>query len=77
MVGVFETDQLGPDGKRILPFVGQNVVAVRSPEKLKGTPTLPLPPPTEALKMDKEEVEIAETLYDLGGTSTSSRMGRR
>jgi hypothetical protein len=66
LVRVFETDQVGPDGKRILLFVGQNVVAVRSPEKLKRTPTLPLPPPTEALKMDKEEVEITETLYDPG-----------
>jgi hypothetical protein len=46
LVRVFETDQVGPDGKKIHLFMGQNVVAVRSPDKLKGVPTLPLPPPS-------------------------------
>jgi hypothetical protein len=64
LVKVFETDQVGPDGKKILAFMGQNIVTVRSPENLKGTPTLPLPHPTEALKLDKEEVEIDEHIYD-------------
>lgn len=77
LVRVFETDQVGPDGKRTLLFVGQNVVAVRSPEKLKGTPTLPLPPPTEALKMVKEEVEITETLYDPGWNVYELENGER
>jgi hypothetical protein len=63
LVKVFETDQVGPDGKKILAFIGQNIVTVRSPENLKGTPT-PLPHPTEALKLDKEEVEIDEHIYD-------------
>jgi hypothetical protein len=64
LIKVFETDQVGPDGKKILVFNGQNIVAVSSPENLKGTPTLPLPPPTDALKLDKEEVEIDKTIYD-------------
>jgi hypothetical protein len=64
LVRVFETDQVDPEGKKILAFVGQNIVTVRSPENLKGTPTLPLPPPTDALKLDKEEIEIDEPIYD-------------
>jgi hypothetical protein len=64
LVRVFETDQVDPEGKKIPVFMGQNIVTVRSPENLKGTPTLPLPPPTDALKLDKEEVEIEEPIYD-------------
>jgi len=64
LIRVFETDQVGPDGKKILAIIGQNVVGVRSPENLKGIPTLPLPSPTDALKLDKEEVEIDEPIYD-------------
>jgi len=64
LVRVFETDQVGPDGQKVLAIMGQNVVGVRSPENLKGTPTLPLPSPTDALKLDKEEVEIDEPIYD-------------
>jgi hypothetical protein len=64
LIKVFETDQVGPDGKKVLAFHGQNIVAVSSPENLKGTPTLPLPSPTDALKLDKEEVEIDGSIYD-------------
>jgi hypothetical protein len=64
LVKAFETDQVGPDGKKIFEFVGQNIVTVSSPENLKGTPTLPLPSPESALKLDKEEVEIDETVYE-------------
>jgi hypothetical protein len=64
LIKVFETDQVGPDGKKVLAFNGQNIVAVSSPENLKGTPTLPLPSPTDALKLDKEEVEIDSSIYD-------------
>jgi hypothetical protein len=77
LVRVFETDQVGPDGKKIHLFMGQNVVAVRSPDKLKGVPTLPLPPPAEALKMDKEEVEVTETLHDPGWNVYELENGER
>jgi hypothetical protein len=64
LVKVFETDQVGPDGKKIFAFIGQNIVAVSSPENLKGRATLPLPSPTDALKLDKEEVEIDKPIYE-------------
>jgi hypothetical protein len=64
LVKVFETDQVGPDGKKILAFIGQNIVTVSSPENLKGMATLPLPSPTDALKLDKEEVEIDKPVYE-------------
>jgi len=65
LIKVFETDQINPEtGKKILAFEGRNIVVVKSPENLKGTPTLPLPPPAEALKLDKEEVEMEETIYE-------------
>jgi hypothetical protein len=65
LLRVFETDGTDPiTGKKILLLEGQNVVVVRSPEGLKGAPTLPLPPPPEALKLDKEEVEIEKVIYE-------------
>jgi hypothetical protein len=64
LIKVFETDQVDPAGKKIYATLGQNIVTVTSPENLKGTPTLPLPPPNEALKLDKEEVEVEHAIYD-------------
>jgi len=65
LIKVLETDQINPDtGKKIYEFEGTNIVFVKSPENLKGVPTLPLPPPPEALKLEKEEVDIEETIQE-------------
>jgi len=64
-IKIFETDQINPEtGKKILAFEGRNIALVKSPENLKGKPTLPLMPPVEALKLDKEIVEIEETIHE-------------
>lgn len=58
LISVFETDQKDPlTGRPILAFRGHNIAVVKVPENLKGRPTIPLPPPPEALKLGKEEVE--------------------
>lgn len=63
LVKVFETDAKDPvTGELVLGFEGHNVVTVRSPEKLLGNPSERIPPVPEALKMPKEEVEVAETI---------------
>jgi len=65
LISVYETDMISPEtGKPILAFKGQNIVVVKSPEGLKGEPTLPLPPPSEALKLSKEEVDVEESIYE-------------
>ncbi|MEM2384766.1 MAG: hypothetical protein QXT06_06035 [Candidatus Bathyarchaeia archaeon] len=65
IVGIFKTDQKDPEtGKPILAFKGQTIAVVKSPENLKGKPTLPLPPPPEALKLPKEEVEIEKIINE-------------
>jgi hypothetical protein len=65
LIKVFETDQVNPQtGEKVYVFEGTNIVTVRSPENLKGMPTLPLPSPPEALKLDKEAVDIEETVQE-------------
>jgi hypothetical protein len=65
LMRVFETGQVHPEtGKKVYEFEGTTIIAVRSPENLKGKPTLPLPPPQEALKLDKEEIDIEETIQE-------------
>lgn len=63
LVKVFETDAKDQvTGEPILSFEGQNIVTVRSPQNLRGNPSERIPSPDEALRMDKEEVEIVEMI---------------
>jgi len=65
LIRVFETDAVNPQtGEPILALEGKNIVTVRSPEHLKGKPSKQLPPPSEALKMPKEEVEIKRVIHE-------------
>ena len=74
LMRIFETDATNPTtGEPVYFYEGHNVVVVKSPEDLQGTPSERLPDPSEALKMPKEEVEVIETidpswnLYELDG----------
>ncbi|MCD6530739.1 hypothetical protein J7L06_10745, partial [Candidatus Bathyarchaeota archaeon] len=63
LMKVFETDAKDPmTGETVYAYEGHNVVTVRSPEDLRGKPSEHIPPPPEALKMPKEEVEVIETV---------------
>ena len=62
LIRCVESDQKDPiTGKNILGFESQNVLAVNSPDKLKGPPSPSLPDPPTALKSaNKEEVRIVK-----------------
>lgn len=68
LVRCLESDQQDPiTGKTILGFESQNVLAVSSPDKLKGTPSPSLPdPPTALRSADKEEVKVVKVEEPLG-----------